>query len=337
MKHFARTIKNINHQLLLLLAVILLLPMSLVMAQEKTNPVSQNEELGTVSWYRDYDTALQLAKAQNKEVLILFQEVPGCSTCRNYGQNVLSHPLMTEAIENLFIPLAIYNNKGGKDKKILQKYNEPSWNNPVVRIVNINGENTVNRIAGNYSAVRLYKAMQESLLNAGKDIPGYMKLLGDELFASSSNSVKETYFKMYCFWTGEKQLGKVDGVLSTEAGFMSGHEVVKVKYDADVINEAKIAKLVKHVDFTPIKKGNYRTATNDVQYYLEHTNYKYLPLTELQKTKINSALGSRKSAEHYLSPKQLKWLKALNRSKRKHDVLFNKDFVQAWKKKSALK
>lgn len=337
MKYIARTIKHINHQTIYLLIIALLVPSATIVAQEKTNPNTQSEELGTVSWYRDYDAALQLAKTQNKDVLILFQEVPGCATCRNYGHDVLSHPLMAEAIENLFVPLAIYNNKGGKDKKILQKFKEPSWNNPVVRIVNKDGDNTVDRISGNYSAIALYKAMQESLFKAGKDTPGYMKLLGDELFAASSNSVKETYFKMYCFWTGEKQLGKIDGVLSTEAGFMSGHEVVKVKYDAEVIDEGKIAKFVKHVDFTPIKKGNYRTATNDVQYYLEHTNYKYLPLSELQKTKINSALGRGKSAEHYLSPKQLMWLKTLKQSKRRHDVIFNKDFAQAWKKKSALK
>ena len=47
--------------------------------------------------------------------MLLFQEVPGCSTCRNYGHNVLSHPLMVEAIESLFVPLAIFNNKEGKE------------------------------------------------------------------------------------------------------------------------------------------------------------------------------------------------------------------------------
>ena len=75
--------------------------------------------------YRDYDKALAVAA----------KEVPGCSTCRNYEHTVLSHPLMVEAIESLFVPLAIFNNKGGKYKKILGQYGEPSWNNPDVRIV----------------------------------------------------------------------------------------------------------------------------------------------------------------------------------------------------------
>lgn len=302
--------------------------------QQKTNPNNQSEELGKVTWYRDYDEALNKAKAENKEVLILFQEVPGCSTCRNYGHNVLSHPLMVEAIEDQFIPLAIYNNKGGKDKQILQLYNEPSWNNPVVRIVNAKGENVVNRIAGNYSAKALYNAMVTSLEKANKFIPEYMKLLGTELLASNNNTIKETYFKMYCFWTGEKHLGKVDGVLSTEAGFMGGYEVVKVKFDPNKVNQKDLAIHAKQANFSPITKSNYRTASNDVKYYLKHTNYKFLPLTELQKTKINSALGHGMSPDKYLSPKQLKWLNEIKRSKTKQYVLFNQDFSKAWGQKN---
>ena len=99
-----------------------------MLAQEKTFPDNQSEELGKVSWYRNYEEAVALAKKEDKSVLILFQEVPGCMTCRNYGQNVLSHPLMVDAIEHLFVPLAIYNNKKGKDDKVLKQFGEPAWN-----------------------------------------------------------------------------------------------------------------------------------------------------------------------------------------------------------------
>ena len=139
---------------------------------------------------------------------------------------------------------------------------------------------------------------------------------------------------MYCFWTGEKHLGALDGVLGTEAGFMAGHEVVKVKYDPTIINKNTIAAAVKKRDFTPITdNGKYRTATNDIQYYLQHSYYKFLPLTTLQKTKINSALGNRASADKYLSPKQLTWLKELKYAKTTPRVLFNKDFVASWYQK----
>ena len=41
----------------------------------------EHEELGQVHWQRHYETALQLAQQENKKVLLLFQEDPGCATC----------------------------------------------------------------------------------------------------------------------------------------------------------------------------------------------------------------------------------------------------------------
>ncbi len=303
------------------------------LAQERTNALQQDIELGKVSWYRDYDTAVSLSKRENKPVLILFQEVPGCATCRNYGNNVLSNPLLVEAIEDQFIPLVIHNNKGGKDRQILNQFKEPSWNNPVVRIVDANGIDLTPRVAGNYSAKGLYKAMHTALTKTFKEIPEYMILLGKEF--SALNTTKETYYTMYCFWTGEKQLGATDGVLATEAGFMNGREVVKVTYDKRKLNEDTLDAYAKQNDFRPIdKSSSYRPASNDEDYYLRHTAYKYLPLSTIQKTKINSALGKRQNATKYLSPRQLKWLKeSAISSKNKKEVLFDKEFVSSWTKK----
>ena len=38
-------------------------------------------------------------------LLVVFQEIPGCSTCVNYGRDVLSHPLLVEAITAAVGPL----------------------------------------------------------------------------------------------------------------------------------------------------------------------------------------------------------------------------------------
>ena len=307
------------------------LVLSIVANTNKSNAQSnsQPKELGKVTWLRDYDKAIALAKKEQKDVFILFQEVPGCSTCRNYGQNVLSNPLMVEAIENSFIPLAIYNNKGGKDKVILDKFNEPSWNNPVVRIINTKGENVVKRVSGDYSAKTLQKRMVQALESYGNTIPDYLKLLGQELAASGKS--KEKYFKMYCFWTGEKQLAKVDGVLSTQSGFMNG-EVVKVTYNPAVVDEAALDSYAKSNSFKPVDESRtYRPASNDIHYYLKHTDYKYVPLTELQQTKINSAVGSGKRADKFLSPKQREWLSKITSGKiKKEKNLLNMPFNDAW-------
>ena len=91
-------------------------------AQNRTQPATQAQELGKVSWYRDFDQAIALSQKKNKPIFVLFQEVPGCLTCRNYGKGVLSHQVIVDAIEQNFIPLAIYNNKGGKDRTVLNRY-----------------------------------------------------------------------------------------------------------------------------------------------------------------------------------------------------------------------
>lgn len=314
----------------LLLLMMLVGSLQQMTSQERTNALNQDEELGKVSWYRDFDVAVQQARKQNKPILILFQEVPGCATCRNYGHKVLSNPLMTEAIENEFIPLAIFNNKKGNDLKILRKYNEPTWNNPVVRIVNARGENIVKRVASDYSAKGLYRAMVKALEKSGIPIPEYMKILGKELSYQQNPNIKETHFKMYCFWTGEKELGSNEGVVSTKAGFMNG-EVVKVTYDSEKIKKEELEQFAQTHKMRPIKdNGNFVWAEKDEDYYIQHSRFKYLPLSEIQKTKINSALGFRRGAQQYLSPKQLEWFKKVG--KKNDEVLFNKDFEKGWEK-----
>lgn len=295
---------------------------------ENNNPT----ELGTVNWLRSYDEAIARSKTENKPVLILFQEVPGCSTCRNYGQNVLSNPLLVEAIEEYFIPLAIYNNKGGADAKILKMYNEPSWNNPVVRIVNTQGKDIVKRVGSNYSKQGLYTAMNNALESYKITPSPYFKLLGLELSSTNSPSVKETYYQMYCFWSGESHLGNKEGVLTTEPGFMSGHEVVKVKYDETKISKQELDLYASKASCSPIEKGNNYRIDKDPQYYLKNSKYKYLPLSDIQKTKINSALKLKQDASIYLSPKQKSWL---NQTKHK-ELLYALDIEKAWEKLSNL-
>lgn len=328
----SRSMRN-SLQLKVVLPVFLFL-ITNTFAQTLTNPKDQPGELGIVQWYRNYDEALTASKKENKPVLILFQEIPGCATCRNYGKDVLSNPLLADAIANEFIPLAIYNNKGGEDARILKKYKEPSWNNPVVRIVNNQGNDIVGRVSGNYSAKGLYAAMDVALRRELIEIPEYFLLLGEELSAVGSKK-KEVYYSMYCFWTGEKQLGAQKGVVNTEAGFMSGREVVKVTYNTDQVAEGDLDTYAKAHKMTPIPKStSYRWAQNDEDYYLNHTDYKYVPLSELQRTKINSAVGNGKNGLEFLSPTQLKWIKELQANKNRKQL--SSSFTKAWKEKIAM-
>jgi len=258
-------------------------------------------ELGDVQWIRDYDKALELSQKNNKPVFILFQEVPGCATCRNYGNNVLSDPIIVEMIEDLFIPLAIFNNKGGDDRKILQKYSEPSWNNPVVRIVNAKGEDISGRLAGNYSKAGVVDRMVKSYDILGKKIPTYADVIHREL----NDQTEEAYYSMYCFWSGEAHFGNEDAVLSTEAGWMNGKEVVKVLYDPTEISKKDLdAHAVNGKCRSEQYNNNFRV-DNTPQYYLENSPYAALDLTPAQRTKVNAALGSRQDPKKWLSPRQV--------------------------------
>lgn len=158
---------------------------------------------------------------------MFFQEVPGCGTCSTFGHQVMSHPLIVEAIESHFVPLIIYNNKHVTDATVLKKYKEPSWSNPVIRVVDDMGIDIIPRHAGAYDPAQVVTTIQNALLADHQMIPNYLTLLSSEL----DNHTAEAVLSMSCYWTGEKVLGKLDGVTATQAGYMNGSEVVKVIYN----------------------------------------------------------------------------------------------------------
>jgi len=295
-----------------------------------TSLFSQNtQELGEVDWLRSYDEAIVESKASDKPILILFQEVPGCATCRNYGDNVLSHPLLVDVIEHYFVPLAIFNNKGGEDKKILNKYKEPTWNNPVVRIVDESGDNLIDRINGNYSSLGLLSGIVQSFAERGERIPQDVQLLQDIL--TTQPNAQATY-SMYCFWSGEKAYGKLNGVYSTTAGWQNGKEVVQVVYDDRLISEKQLTKkgeASRCADGMEEGSKGFRK-DKDPKYYLKHSVYNQLPMHPLQAARINSLLGEGiKDVSDWLFPSQKKWMAEYAQGKSKM-VLYDEDFEEAW-------
>ena len=313
--------------------------------------IPQPEELGDVNWLRDYDKAVAASNQTNKPILILFQEVPGCSTCRGYGNNVLSHPLIVEAIEESFVPLAIHNNKGGKDKRILDSFGEPSWNNPVVRIIDTERNALTPRIAGRYDESSLVRGMVASLENAKRPVPQYLQLLKEHLSAKTGYTEKAT-FGMYCFWTGEAKLGSIPGVVDSEPGFMGGSEVVSVTFDPNVVSyEDLVAQANKKNAFdrvfthsvdqkqkaqnlvksSNIRKGQSFRADGQPKYYLLHSPYRLIPMLPNQASRVNTAVGSRRNANEFLSPKQLEILTYIKNNPNKGwENVYEKPFLAAW-------
>jgi Thioredoxin-like len=281
----------------------------------------QPEAVGKVHWGRDLNAALAASKASGKPVFALFQEVPGCAGCRQFGRDVLSDPTIVEAIEAEFTPLLIHNNASGGDAEVLQRFGEPAWNYQVVRFLDASAKDLIPRKDQVWTTGPLAQRMIAALAKAGRTVPAYLKLLA----AESSTNLRQAVFAMYCFWTGEMELGKIDGVVGTEAGFMAGREVTLVRYNPELITlPALIAEAEKvrcanavwvpEADLTNASAarlkvgaitGYHAAPADDQKKQLTGTAAAALNLQGAQATKVNAWIRSNpQTALSFLSPSQ---------------------------------
>jgi Thioredoxin-like len=231
------------------------------------------EEVGKVTWGRDYEGALSLSRATGKPIFLLFQEVPGCAGCKQFGREVLSDPSVRKSVEDDFIPLLIPNNSSGKDAEVLRRYDEPAWNYQVVRFLDSAGHDLIPRKDRVWDAPQLKARMALALEKSGRRL-------------------HRVAFSQSCFWEGEMRLGAIEGVTRTEAGFLGGREVTLVDYDpakvalASLTQQAKSAGVGTGV-FTDL--GGYEKApAPDQKRQLQGTPYAKLKLTPEQATKVNA-------------------------------------------------
>lgn len=327
-------------------ATILLAGMSSMPCSNAHEPA----ELGSIKWLRDLDEASRLAREQAKPILLLFQEVPGCGTCVNYGRNVLSHPQVAEAAETLFVPVAIYNNRPGKDAAVLEAFGEPGWNNPVVRMVDADHRPLAPRLSANYSVRGMALTMIAALEELGRDVPSYLRLLAQE--AEGTESV---VLAMACFWSGERVLGAMDGVVATQPGFLDGREVVEVTYDPGTIGFEQLlqqaarqgcaSKVYTRTPQQQVVAAKVKGATalpssapirpdRQPKYYLGHSSLRYVPMTPLQAARVNAALGSGSDPVAFLSPRQLELWEAVRDHPRAGwpEAHRSSNLVDAWRK-----
>ena len=222
------------------------------------------------------------------------------------------------------MPLLVYNNKPGRDAELLERYREPAWNNPVVRFFAPDGRELLPRADGVYAADAVAERLSATLTAAKRPVPGYLVLAHEEL---GREPLERAVFAMSCFWRGEGVLGSIAGVRSTRAGHLEGHEVVEVEYAPARIPFAQLLDLARTegcAERAWVERGErLRTARSalgedarelvtsprtakesDHEYYLRDSPYSCLPLTPLQRVRINARLGSARAAEDWLSPSQ---------------------------------
>lgn len=207
---------------------------------------NQQIEIGTITWERNYEKAVEKSKESGKPIFLLFQEVPGCQGCQDFGKDVLSNPLIKKSVEEAFIPLMIRNNaSSGHDQEILKKFREPAWNYQVIRFLTPDGEDIIPRKDKVWTAKALSERMIQALKKEKKKIPPALDLVHLE---SDTEHHEVAAFAMYCFWTGEAELGRINGVLSTEAGWLDGREVTLVKFHVKTLPLSTLVTEAKKVD-----------------------------------------------------------------------------------------
>lgn len=98
-----------------------------------------------------------------------------------------------EAAESLFHPVAIRNNVGGYEKEVLERYEEPTWNNPVVRFVGADGKDVIPRKDRVWKTGPLVGRMRESLAATKQSVPAWFDVLAAE---TASGEVETAVFAM---------------------------------------------------------------------------------------------------------------------------------------------
>ncbi len=269
----------------------------------QTSKTTNPEAVGKVAWGRDYRAALAASGKSGKPVFALFQEVPGCAGCRQFGRDVLGDDKVVAAIEANFTPLLIHNNAGGEDAKVLAKYGEPAWNYQVVRFLNSDGTDLIPRKDRVWEAPELLARMKLALKKADRKIPA------DFGAKAAAVKTKQVAFSQYCFWTGEMKLGAMAGVKRTEAGYLGGREVTLVDYNPAEISLEKLTKQARaagvadgvHEDFS----GYQKAPASDQKRQIQGTRFAKCGLTGDQATKVNAfARTDPAQAEKYLTAAQ---------------------------------
>ena len=82
-------------------------------------------------------------------------------TCKDFGRGPLSDETILKAAKE-FVTVCIYNNATGNDGEVLKSFEEPAWNNPVVRFLDSDGKDIIPRKDGVYTTAALLERMKDA-------------------------------------------------------------------------------------------------------------------------------------------------------------------------------
>ncbi|KAI2504507.1 peptide-methionine (S)-S-oxide reductase [Fragilaria crotonensis] len=251
-----------------------------------------------------------------KACSLIFQATHGAPDAVAMGTSVLSHPLLIEAAESLFIAVFIdIAGTSSDDAQLLARYHENRHHDTVVRIVNYKGRDLAVKLEGSR-----YSKRSAALI----DVPSKAVRTTAKVIVFTTKATKKA----------EVGFGELNGVIAVECGKISGNRAVKVTYDPEVIDckavflhaifhvyvesvywtdmhqmmsvQSQLLKvddppLLEELGSTPFTRGK------DPKHFLRTTLLKYVPLTSLQALKANLAISKDQNelVDDLLSPRQL--------------------------------
>ena len=195
---------------------------------------NEYDELGYL--HLEFDSlqeAKEEAARREQPILCIEVQIPGGSIIA--GETVLSHPLIVEAMESLFVTVRPTPEEPTDERS---RFFRDSSCRTRIRILDEEGMDIVPCVE-HLSSVEVLTAMVQGLEACAKHIPRYLLLLNEEasgqLEVLSKDRFREVQrsalFGMFDSTKAEVELGGLGGVLSTRAGMVTRQKVVQVTYD----------------------------------------------------------------------------------------------------------
>jgi hypothetical protein len=211
-------------------ALILLVTMVVAAHVLATNgeAITPPEGTAAIPWVDDLDFALAQSKASGRPILALFHDAPDCTDCQSIWNELSSHPLLAEAAAEAFVVLRL---------NLRQSQRFTTARAPLM-FLNAAGQPLLPPPSRPYAPHRLALRMQHALHAAHRPVPRDLQALAMEQDVAKH---KRAAFAILCYWIGEYALGKIEGMISTEAGCLEGHEVTLVTYHQDHLTLPQLA------------------------------------------------------------------------------------------------
>lgn len=148
--------------------------------------------------------------------------------------------------------------------------------------------------------------MVRLLQAAHRPVPQYLQLVSDEYSGRPRQTAR---FSVGCYWEGERELGKIPGVVASRTGIVGHDEVVELQFDPSVIDPAALSAHAKRLTcFRGIPSTQTALVEDDQQQHTlaNHPEFADVLMTPLQRTKVNAALWDHQDLSPFLSPEQLR-------------------------------